>query len=435
MFLRSIAPKQRKVNIESKSRSFKEFSISPDSFLAFAFGDDNYITAAQAARFYRSTAAIATAVDMIADAIEQIDPVVQIDGKGFTDNHPVLDLLKRPNGFQHQQQFMGKFARDYLLKHDVLIGGIGNINNTPIEIWPISFQNTSVHQGIDDYPEYYYVTRGPVRGTFKRDSSQRDRGTRFYDGNLKEVYHVAGYSSRYWQTESDSPLQAAAMEAKQIIKGKYHNVKLLDNGGKLSLLVIFKDEDEVKEDEHERRKQSLNEQLRGPGKAGAIGVMSNADIAEVRELGINNKDMDFANLEQSASKAIYLRYKIPLALVTETASTFNNVSTGIELLYDNAVLPTVDNLFSGLSLFLMPRFGLDASREKITYNPETITALKNRLLNEVLLRKQIGVETTNELRSLLPGREPLANGQGDRLVNDNGETIGTDDNTEDNNDI
>jgi hypothetical protein len=120
--------------------------------------------------------------------------------------------------------------------------------------------------------------------------------------------------------------------------------------------------------------------------------------------------MDYAKLDNTASQAIYQRYKIPLPLVTTEATTFNNMSTAIELLYDMAVLPLADTMFAGLSMFLLPRYGLDPAKVQITYNPESINALKQRRLNEIEQRKKIGIETINELREQLPNRDRVQGG-------------------------
>jgi len=417
-------------DIESKG-----ISIDPDSFLAYALGaNGSSISAGMAAHFYRNTSSVATAVDMIAEAIEQIEPVIEMPDGSFVNDHKIIDLLRKPNGFASWNGFIGQVARNWLLKHDSLISATGNVKREPIEIWPVSLQNISIMQGSDEYPNNYLVSTGPVKGNFIRFDKDRKIGTKFYDGKLKELYHIKGYSSRVAQTEADSPLQAAANEARQIIQGKTHNLQLLKNGGRLSLLVAFKDEGgQVNDDEHRERIQKLNEQFGGPSNAGKIGVISNADIDQIRDMNINNKDMDYGNLEKMAALSIYLRYKIPLALVTTDASTFNNLETGVELLYDNAVLPTLDTLFSGLSFFLLHRFGLDPLRYRLTYNPESIKPLKRRMLDEVKTRRDIGVETINELRSLLPKREPVQDG--DTLYQPvNYIPVGQDIFTDDNND-
>ena len=371
-------------------------------------GNGSTITARQAAEFYRNTPSVATAVDLIADSIEQIQPVLQTQDGKFEDSHEILDFLKSPNGFDTYHNFIGQLARNYLLTHDSLLTIAGNIRSKPLEMWAVSMQNVSPIQGVDEYPLNYVVSSGALRGNFIRDESNRKIGARFYDGVLKELFHIKGYSSTVEQIRGDSPLQAAANSIKQIISGQLHNLSILNNGGRLSLLIAFKDEGgEIDDDEHQDRIQAINEQFGGINNAGKIGVFSNADVSEVKEFGINNKDMDYSTLESMAAQGVYLRYKIPLPMVTTDASTFNNLLTAIEIFFDNAVLPLADVLFSGLSFALMHRFGLDPLKERLTFNPESIQPLKKRRLEEVKLRKEINIETINELRSLLLARESL----------------------------
>jgi phage portal protein BeeE len=398
------------IKMERKSTTY---NLPSGSFLEYAFGNGSYVTAAQAGSFYRNTASVATAVDMIADSIEQIEPVVMTEDEKFVKDHPVLDFLKKPNGFDRWHNFIGAVARNYLLKHDSLLTSAGNILRPPIEMWPVNLQDVSIVQAEDEYPRAYIVSSGPIKGEFVRQENLNDFRTRFYAGNLRELFHIRGYSSRTNKSQSDSPLQAAAQEARQIIRGKSHNLQLLSNGGRLSLLIAFKDEGSeglIDDDEHKRRVERINEQYGGSNNAGKIGVISNADIDTVKEFGVTNKDMDYSLLEQMAAMAVYLRYKIPLPLVMNEASTFNNMETAIGLLYDHAVLPTADVVFAGITDFLFPRFNIDPLKERVTYNPESIEPLKKRRLEEIKTRKSIAVETTNELRSLLPNREPIENG-------------------------
>lgn len=374
------------------------------SFLEFSFSGQSRVSPRQAMQFYRNNSAVATAVDLIADAFEQITPILEVNGE-FEDNHPVLDLLKAPNGFDTGQEFAGKISRYYLLTHNSHVSALGNMRSAPIEIWSNDPQWVTVNEANDRYPAAYLVSEGPTRGNYKRESVQRN--IRFFDGSLKELFHIMGFSSRSSQIWGDSPLEAAAAETKQIIEGKNHNLQVLRNGGRLSLLVQFKDT--VDDDEHKARKQAIQEQLGGSDNAGKIGVVSSEDM-DVKEFGQNNKDMDYATLEEVAARAIYMRYRIPLPLVSTDASTFNNMEKAIGLLYDWAVLPLADTLFAGLSRLMLPRYGLDLKTTRITYDPQSIETLKKRKLDEIEQRKKFNIETTNELRSMLPDRDDVDGG-------------------------
>ena len=391
---------------EVKGTSALSWPLEAGSFLEYALGYGGRITPSMAMKFYRSNSTIATAIDKIASRAEQITPVIKRVGSNRIENdHEILDLLNTPNPFDTYKEFFGKLARHYLLTHDSHISMFGNKDRLPLELYAIKPQNVGITEANDGFPGAYNVTVGPGVGSYVR--VDKDRKVRYFDGQFKEFYHVMGFSSRQNEICGDSPLEAAALEARQQIKGKYHNLGLLDNGGRLSLIVAFRDSDGIDDDEHKQRKKRINEDLGGSGNAGKIAVISGSEV-DIKEVGISNKDMDFVNLENIASKAIYLRYEIPLPLVSTDASTYNNYQTAVLDLYENTVLPLVDTLFSGLTRAIMPRYGMDDLY--LSYDPENIKVLMRQMLLELEARRKINIETINELRMLLPSRESVDGG-------------------------
>lgn len=380
--------------------------VGRGSLFELVVGLGGRMTARRAATLYRQSSAVATAVDMIADEMEQIKPVLLFEDDRMEESHPILDLLEQPNPFEYRQQFIGRIARDWLLNHDSFMAAAGNFNREPIAVYAIDAQCIAEQEGDDRYAELYHVTDGIMAGIYNRRTFGRQRA-RFLDTNLKELYHIRGHSSRVQQILSDSPLEAIALEARQQILGRHHNLRLLENGGRLSLVAIFKDT--LDEPEHQERRQALNEQLGGADNAGKIAVIS-ADDMELEEVGANNKDMDYANLDAMASQAVYLRYKVPLPLVTTVASTFDNMENSVFHFYDRAVCPNYTRVMAGVARFLMPRFGLDPAKVRIWYNPENITALRMRMMEELEKRRSVGVETIDELRTLLPNRDKVDGG-------------------------
>lgn len=403
--------KQPEKAIEKKGKS--QIPIAPGSFLNYILTGGGTVTAEQAMAFYRENSAIATSVDLIAGSFEQIQPVLETKdkegNKTFDSEHEIIQKLRKPNEFDAWQKFAGDISRHYLLTHDSLISFLGNIRRPPGACYSVKPQNVSVLQDIRDlYPQTYIIPQGAGRGTYSRATSPR--GVNFYDGNLKEIYHIMGFSSRPDNLSGDSPLEAAALDARQQIEGNIHNLQMLKEGGRLSLIFSFNDEgkETITDDEHKERKKRIYEDLSGSHNSGKICVLSGSDVS-VTEAGKTNKDMDYARLMEMAAFAIYNRYRIPLPLITTIASTFNNMQTAVEQLYDFAVLPHAEIIFGGLSLFFLPRYGIDPMLVRITYNPDSITALKNRRLSELEKRRKMNLETTNELRADL-AREPAEGG-------------------------
>lgn len=415
-----------KKNIEKKSVGTSTIPIAPGSFVNYLLTGGGPITAHQAMLFYRENAAIATAIDLIAGSFEQIQPVLETkDSKGvisFDDSHEIIQKLKRPNEFQVYQEFAGEVSRHYLLTHNSYLAGLGSVRRPPIVIYGVKPQNVSVIEDFrDSFPDRYMVVLGAGKGNYARNATPK--GANFLDGTLKEIYHIMGFSSRNNNISGDSPLEAAALDARQQIEGRIHNLQMITQGGRLSLIFSFKDEEPLNDEQHQARKKRIYEDLSGSTNTGRIAVISGSEV-DVKEAGTTPKDMDYAVLDQTASFAVYNRYRIPLPLITTTAAKFNNMQMAVEQLYDFAVLPLANIQFAGYSRFLLPRYGIDPNINRITYNPDSITALMARRLNQLEQRRKMNLETTNELRAGL-AREPVDGGdtlyQGANLV-----PVGTD---------
>lgn len=394
----------QKPEIKSGGR-VSEIPIQRGSLLEAIFGDGR-MTPQRAMSFYQSSSSVAIAVDMIADEVEHLQPVIQMEDGKYLNDHELLRFLKSPNGFDNWAGFIGASARHYLLTRECMFYGGGGVTRPPLEMFAVKPQAVStIENAHDRYPQVFMVTDGRGAGTYTR--AEKARKVNYYDGGLREVFRVHGFSSRTDETRADSPLEAVALEAKQQIQGRVHNLALLENGGRLSLIVNFKDN--LTEDELITRRDVLNRVLGGAGNAGRIATTSSSDM-EIKEAGTNNKDMDYAELDAVAREALFLRYKIPLPLVSNDASTDNNMEHSVYHLYDRAVLPLADVLLDGLGRFLLPRYGLDPSRVCLTFNPESIDALVDRRVKMLLDRKNLAVETINELRAQLPNREPIEGG-------------------------
>ena len=402
--------------IEKKSAGFpatahRSFAQMPVLIQEALFG--GRIGPYKAAQIYQSSSAVATAVDMISGEFSNIDPVIyDRKEKKYIDDHPVLDALQSANSDHGYSQFIDDLGHYFLLNGAAYVGMIGAVDkrvSIPLQFWAADNQEVTPNEsGVDQYPNTYYVSESPARGSYQREG---DLVWRFIErARMKEIVAINRFSSRRNKTQGDSPLEAAILEVRQQISARTHNLSLLENGGRPSSVWNLKDSTVTDDDEKfERVKESIQEQFSGPRNAGKIAVVSAEDM-DITELGINNKDMDFQALDDISQRAIYMRYKVPLALVTTDAMTLNNYEVALTAFYDQAVIPNIKILLNGIGKILMLRAGMDAQRFHVTYNPDTIRPLMMRRLLEIEKRRGIGLETTNELREFLPGREPIEGG-------------------------
>lgn len=404
LFRPSTWGKKQFVPRETKS-STKVLGLSEElgSFLAFgAVG--TAVTPTSAMNLYNQSSAVSIPINFIAEAFAAINPVLK-EGTEIITDHPILELLQTPSPFYTQDLFFENLAKNYLITGEAEIIAIGNINRPPIELQPINPKNVTINEGQGGLATSIIVSGETLTGAYKLD--RRGRGVRYVRGNLSEVKQIRNYSTRDNSLiRGQSPLVSASAEVRQNIEGNNHNVSLLTNGGRVSLVFHF-DED-LNDDDFQATKLRVDEQYSGTQNAGKIGVTAGGKL-DIKEIGVNNRDMDFAMLQSMAKQAVALQYKVPLPLITVDATSFNNYKEAKSALYDDAVLPLASRIFGGMTDFLMPRYGLDPAKVRITYDIDQVTALASRRSEELKLRKELNIESVNEMRALI-GREPVEGG-------------------------
>ncbi len=396
-------PKFRK---SAPKREAKSLALGTSAALGsfLIFGQHGAATASGALSLYDGSTAVSIPINMVAEAFASIEPVVKREGKIELD-HPVLDLLRKPSPFFTQDLFLETIAKHYLITANAYIIALGNLNRPPLELQPINPNNVNTREGDQGFVKDFVVSGRSLAGSYKINKN-RNRIS-YIGGNLRELKQIRGFSIRdNALLQGRSLLASASAEVRQHILGNTHNVSILEKGGHVSLIFHF-DED-LGTDDFEETKMRVRAQYGGASKAGEIGVTAGGKL-DIKEIGTTNKDMDFANLQSLAKQAVALQYKVPLPLITIEGATFNNFATAWLALYDNAVLPLADRVFSGLSDLLMPRYGDDPAVAQITYDMDTITALAGRRNEELKLRRDLNLETLNELRAAI-GREPVLGG-------------------------
>lgn len=401
------APEQKSKRVETKV-----LGLNDTLGKFFLLGSEGLAsTAASAFHLYEQSTAVSIPVNMIADAFATFEPVLLIKGADGQDrlerNHPVLDLLRKPGERYSLELFLETLAKAYLVTGECFVIGLGGVNRPPLAMTPIDPKSLTPSRGIGgtDAPALWHVAGNTLPGVYTRGTA-RDAG-RYFEGSLRELWQIRNYSTRdNGLLRGMSPLVSASREARQHVLGSQHNVSLLERGGRVSLVFHFRQD--MDEDDFETVKERVRDQYGGASKAGEIGVTAGGEL-DIKEAGVNNRDMDFANLQKLAMKSVALAYHVPLPLVSDERMTMGNYAEAKTALYDDAVIPLAGRIFGGLSDALLPRFGADPRRMRITFDPDLVPTLLSRRNEELKLRKEIGLETDNELRAMI-GREPYTGG-------------------------
>ena len=363
-------------------------------------------TPAAALSLYRQSSAVSVPINRIATAIQGMDLVViSKDGVSSSD-HPVLDLLKTPSPFFSKNLFLETIVKNFLITGEMAVVAIGGIMRPPLELQPISPDKISV-AGKNGGVGSFLITGENMTGQYV--AIRNGTKVRYLRDELTEIQFTRNFRTQNnSMLRGESLLVSASKEIRQHILGGEHNISLLEKGGRVSLVFHF--EQDMDDDEFQLAKERVRAQYGGAGSAGEIGVTAGEGGFSVNEFGTNNRDMDFAVLQRMAKIAVANQYGFPLVLLDNEKSTFNNYGVAKEALYDDAAVPVANFIMAGLTDLLMPRYGEDPSNLRIGVDLDSISALQSRRNKELLLRKQIGIETINELREAIPNRENVEGG-------------------------
>lgn len=354
------------------------------------------VTIPEQLAFYANIAPVFTAVEYISNEFSCFKPIIKDEKNNvFIEDHPILELLKRPSDEVSRVDFLKNIASFKSITGNVFLLATGNINRPPLELLSIKPQKVEPVNTLDAIVSSYLIEPFGLR--FKRTEDKR--GVRYLHDEDKELRHIRNFNPEV-SPFGMSPLNPIFQEIKQHASSNTHNLSLLENGLRTS--GILSPDVPITSEQAAQLTESIRKVQSGARNAGRMMMLPSK--MTFLETGTTNKDMDFKDLKSQLAVAIYSALKIPLPLIMSDRMTLANMETAKLMLYDNAVLPLADTLFSELTHFLMPRYK-NSENFIITFDEREIDALQVRRNEEIKLLKDIGVLTINELRVKLGEKE------------------------------
>jgi len=376
--------------------------------------------------YYVKACPVFIATKRIADAVAPIPIIIKDKKKDeFIYDHPALKLLKRPNPFKSGSLFMKEMTGFYILTGNSYLNVIGKFD--PVELDTINPNLINIQANNNDgYPEYYGASNHLGETVYRRD-----RQKKFISANGNQLIHLRDFNP---EARSDNLVGASTfagcqLEISQYILASIHNNALLENQARPSGLLTFKGKDALSDTQINQVKDLLGDQLSGAANAGRTTFL-NGEFDWI-QLSQSVKDMDFPTLKKKTEENVYNAAKIPLPLISPDTMTMANMGAATYLFYDMAVLPVLDQILSFLTQNILSRYA-DSENLEFAYDEYSIEALADRKTEQALKSSQVGVLTTDELRTMM-GKEALKNGGGDTVYQPmNLIPIGTDAHTSDN---
>lgn len=377
--------------------------------------------------YYLQCSPVFTAVKLIKDNAVSIEPKIFDHKKKEYINHPFLELLNKPNPFQNKRQFLSEYFLFYLLTGNVYTNVVGT--GKPVRLDNYNPQYITIQESINDgYPLTYSYSSGSAAENYNRDTDFKENKAKFLSKNGNELIHLKNIDPKGdWNKKYGvSELVGCQLEIEQYLQASKHNNSLLENGCRPSMLISI--EGEAGDDQMEAIEESVNSKLKGSTNTGRPLLINSK--TSIQQLSQNAKDMDFAGLKKDTMTAIYNCLKIPLAMVSQDSSTFNNLESSRYAFYDNNIIPLINIVFTHLTRNVLSRYPNSENLE-LTYDPSQIEAISDRIKNEVRLDYEKGLLTRNEARAEI-GKEQIGV-EGDVFYQPmNLIPVGTDPSTEDN---
>ena len=323
-------------------------------------------------------------------------PFVLKAGDQIIEQHPLIDLLNRPNPLQSYTEFFNSLFGYVLLSGNAYILKVGSDLGKPKELHLLRPDRINIKGSGNPIPEKYeYVIGGRIQNTYEVDQ----------ENGFSELKHV-----KLWNPLDDyyglSPMSAAAVEVDQFNMSSKHNVNLLQNGARPSGAVIFKPQDDagfavnLSESQRQQLLTDLNNRFSGAGNAGRPMLLE-GDF-DWKEMGLSPKDMDFHRLKNMATTDIALCFGVPSQLVgVPDSQTYSNVAEARLALYEETIIPHLTKMSSDLNEWLVPLFD---DRLTLEFDIDSIPALaerKKKTYENVTSAVREGIMTRNEARKII----------------------------------
>ncbi len=337
------------------------------------------------------------AINKIANAVATITWKAEKDGE-LLDEHPVLDLINKPNPVQSGADWWRQRIA-YLLLSGNLYDERFIVNNQLRELWVPRPDRMTIVPGDSGIPSsFIYSTDGQKKIYYPVDSRTADS-----DINHTRLFHPLND----WY--GLSPLAAGAYAIDQHNESMKWLQALLQNSARPSGALLLDDDQTLSDEQFNRLKTQIDEQYSGSSNAGRPMLLEGG--LDWRPMGLSPEDMLITDTKDGSARDISLALGVPpLLLNIPGDNTYSNYREARLGFYEDTIVPLVTFMLSDLNQWMSPFF--DA---KIVPDLDSIEALAEKRRGMWEMVDNSDELTVNEARKL-KGFPPLAEPLGSTLL-------------------
>lgn len=283
------------------------------------------------------------------------------------DEHPLLDLLKKPNNLQSGREFREEFAKYLLISGRAFIEKNGPSDTRVTELW--NHRPDSIAAVPDKQERIGGYTQQTEAGEF-----QIPREKLIFWRSFNPLNELDG----------KSPLQVAGKVVDMDNSSNAWNKSLLDNGG--APPGVFVSDTELQDTTFRRMRAQINRMFGGKKNAGKPVLLEKG--VKYQRTGLSPLDMGFKDQKDINTLEICAAFNVPPEIVGYSKSkTYNNYAEARTSFYEETVLPFTKFFLEKLNNDLVPLFGkgleLGVDADKVDALQENTDAVWERTLKAV----------------------------------------------------
>jgi len=292
---------------------------------------------------FRQNAIVYRCVEMISECAAYV-PLLLYAGDHEIDEHPLKELIRRPNSHETWAEFMQRLVGFLLVAGNAYVEAVA-IDDQLRELHLLRPDRVQVVPGSDGWPEAFDYAVG---GRSVRISGEAAEGVR-------SVLHI-----KLFHPANDhyglSPLEAAASAIDLHNTAARWNKSLLDNSARPSGAIVYTARDgNLTGEQIERLKAELEAGFQGAGNAGRPLLLEGG--LDWKAMSLSPKDMDFIEARHVAAREIALALGVPpMLLGIPGDNTYSNLAEAQRTFWRTTVLPMVHRVASQFSVWLAPGF-------------------------------------------------------------------------------
>lgn len=299
--------------------------------------------ASLASQGYARNPVVYRCVRLVAETANRV-PLVVSEGDRRLEDHPLAQLLLRPNGRQSGGELLETvYAHLQTAGNAYLQAGV--VDGAVRAIFPLRPDRMKVVAGGDGWPVGYDYTAGGRTVRLRQDTEP-----------VAQVLHLALFhplDDHYGM----APLEAAQTSMDIHNAAAEWNKALLDNAARPSGALVYSAGGQtLSEDQFGRLKAELEENFSGARNAGRPMLLEGG--LDWKAIALSPRDMDFIAAKHAAARDIALAFGVPpMLLGIPGDNTYSNLAEANRALWRQTVIPLVLRVAEELGTWLGPVFG------------------------------------------------------------------------------